>query len=205
MGLGDIITRFFAREVKSVSGLELPNVDLNPQPKPKKPKKEKPVKRTLALVILALAATLAVAQTATTAPTVQNFYAGGVSYSVNASPDIAGTGLYAHLLGSTGTYAFTAVDALTGTTKPFTVTTNIGAGVAQKLGTYGKVSFYVPTSAGISWNGSNTGWQWNSGAIATIPIKNNWYIAPTVRFLKSSVSNGSGYQPMFTVLVGYGK
>ena len=69
MGLGDIITRFFAREVKSVTGLELPNVDLNPQPKPPKKKKEKPVKRTLALVILALAATLAVAQTATTTTT----------------------------------------------------------------------------------------------------------------------------------------
>jgi hypothetical protein len=205
MGLGDIITRFFAREVKSVSGLELPNVDLNPQPKPKKPKKEKPVKRTLALVILALAATLASAQLPT------NIYALGASWNQGASPQIAGTGLYARLVSAdSGTYAFTSLDLLPIAKNPFTVTTNIGVGVSQKALTIGSVNFYIPTSAGISITGTNTGWAWTGGVLGDYTIKKNGkpsslHIMPNVRYLKSSVSNGSGYQLVGGVLGGWGK
>ncbi len=135
----------------------------------------------------------------------QNLYAAGASYSINAKPGVAGTGLYAHLVAGTGTYAFTAVDALPNTTKPFTVTSNIGVGIAQKLTTVGKVGIYLPTAAGISWSGANTGWQWNGGAAATIPLKNGYLLMPTVRFLKSSVSGGTGYQPIFGILFGWGK
>ena len=135
----------------------------------------------------------------------QNLYAAGASYSVNAIPGVAGTGLYAHLIADTGTYAFTAVDALPNTVKPFTVTTNIGAGIAQKVTTLGKVGIYIPTAAGISWSGTNTGWQWNGGAAAAIPLKNGYYLMPTVRFLKSSVSGGTGYQPIIGMLLGWGK
>ena len=144
-------------------------------------------------------------QASAPATDIQNLYAAGASYSVNASPGVAGTGLYAHLIADTGTYAFTAVDALPNTVKPFTVTSNIGAGVAQKVTSFGKVGIYVPTAAGISWNGTNTGWQWNGGAAATIPLKNGYYLMPTVRFLKSSVSGGTGYQPIIGVLFGWGK
>lgn len=143
--------------------------------------------------------------TLASASPIQNFYAAGGSYSVNASPSIAGTGFYAHLVANSGTYAFTAVDALPATKKPFTVTSNIGVGIAQKLGCLGKVCAYMPTSAGVSWSGSNTGWQWNGGALVTIPLKNNCYLAPTVRVLKSSVSGGTGYQPIVGLLFGWGK
>jgi len=134
-----------------------------------------------------------------------NIYAAGASYNVGGSPAIAGTALYAHLVAGTGTYAFTAVDALPNTLKPFTVSTNIGVGIAQKVATLGKVPIYMPTAAGISWNGGNTGWQWNGGVLASIHVKNGYYIMPTVRFLKSSVSNGSGYQPIVGVLFGWGQ
>lgn len=145
------------------------------------------------------------AQTTEAPADLQQIFAGGVSYSVNASPGIAGTGLYAHLVDSSGTYAFTVVDALPNTVKPFTVTTNFGVGVAQKVYTFGKVPIYVPAAAGFSWSGSNTGWQWNGGALASIHIKGNYYVMPTVRFLKSSVSNGSGYQPIIGLLFGWGQ
>lgn len=136
---------------------------------------------------------------------VVNLYGAGMSYSVNASPGVAGTALYAHQVSNSGTYAFTVVDALPATIKPFTVTSNIGIGVAQRVTTLGKVGIYMPTSAGISWSGTNTGWQWNGGAMAAIPLKNGYYLMPTVRFLKSSVSSGSGYQPIIGVLFGWGK
>jgi hypothetical protein len=135
----------------------------------------------------------------------QNVYAAGGSYSVGGSPAIAGTGLYAHLVTDRGTYAFSAVDAVPNTMKPFTVTTNIGVGVAQKIVTLGKVPIFVPTAAGISWSGSNTGWQWNAGALASIHLKGEYYLMPTVRVLKSSVSNGTGYQPIVGVLFAWGK
>lgn len=139
------------------------------------------------------------------APTqVQNLYAGGMSYSVGGSPAIAGTALYAHSL-SDGTYAFTAIDALPNTIRPFTVSTNIGAGVAQKIATIANIPIYVPTAAGISWSGSNTGWQWSGGVLASIHVKGPYYILPSVRFLKSSVSGGTGYQPILGILFGWGK
>ena len=60
-------------------------------------------------------------------------------------------------------------------------------------------------AAGISFNGTNTGWQWNAGALASIKLKNNWFVMPNVRLLKSSVSNGAGYQPIVGVLFGWGQ
>lgn len=143
------------------------------------------------------------------APTsIQNLYGAGVSYSINATPAIAGSALYAHQISADtvpGMYAFTVVDALPNTLKPFTITTNIGAGIAQKVVTLGKVPIFMPTAAGISFNGSNTGWQWNGGVLAAIHIKNQYYLMPTVRFLKSSVSNGTGYQPIIGLLFGWGQ
>lgn len=135
----------------------------------------------------------------------QSLYGAGVSYSVNATPSVAGTALYARLIGDGGTYAFTAVDAVPNTLKPFTVNTNIGVGVGQKVATFGKIPVYMPTAAGISFNGSNTGWQWNGGVLVAIHIKDQYYLLPTVRFLKSSVSNGSGYQPIVGLLFGWGQ
>jgi len=145
------------------------------------------------------------AQTVATPTGVQNIYAAGASYSINASPAVAGTALYAHSLNSAGTYAFTAIDALPATLKPFTVTSNIGVGIAQKVFTLGSVPVYMPTAAGISWSGTNAGWQWSGGGLASIHVKGNYYLMPSIRFLKSSVSGGTGYQPIIGLLVAWGK
>lgn len=139
------------------------------------------------------------------AQSVQNFYAAGVSYNNAAQPAIAGTALYAHAVGDSGTYAFSAIDAVPATLKPFTVTTNVGVGVAQKVVTLGSVPIYVPTAVGISWTGTNTGWEWNTGAMAVIHIKGSYTINPVIRVVKSSVSGGTGYQPIVGVLFGWGK
>lgn len=134
-----------------------------------------------------------------------NIYAGGLSFNGTASPRIAGTGLYARLISDgSGTYAFTVVDALPASARPFTVTTNMGVGIAQKLFTVGKVPIYVPATAGVAWTGSNLGWQWSGGALASVKLKGNWRVMPNVRFLKASVG-GAGYQPIAGILVGWGQ
>jgi hypothetical protein len=134
-----------------------------------------------------------------------NFYGAGGSYNFNAQPNIAGTALYAHYITSPGTYAFTVIDVLPNTVKPFTVTSNIGAGLAQKIFTIGKASLIMPTTAGISWSGTNTGWQWTGGGGVMVQVKDSFYVMPTVRFLKSSISDGSGYEPVLGVLFCWGK
>lgn len=152
---------------------------------------------------LLLACAVAFGQTASL-PT--NVYAGGVSFNNAASPKLAGTGLYARLVNDgTGTYAFSVFDALPTSYKPFTVTSNVGAGVAQHLFNIGKIPLYAPVSTGISWTGSNTGWMWNGGVMAAVKVKNNWHVYPNVRFLRSNVSNGSGYQVTAGVLIGFQK
>jgi len=133
---------------------------------------------------------------------VSNVYAAGVSFNSAGTPKIAGTALYAHLI-TGGTYAFTVVDALPTNLKPFTVTTNFGAGVAQKVFTVGSVPIYIPSSAGVSFNGTNTGWMWSTGAMGSVKLKHGWHVYPHVRIAKSSVSNGAGYQPIIGVLIGY--
>lgn len=131
-----------------------------------------------------------------------NLYAVGMNYSVNASPSVAGSLLYARLmLPDSKTWAFTNADFLPNTLKPLTVTNNIGAGIAQQIATLGKIPVYCITGAGVSWTGSNTGYQYNGGCMAAIKVK-NFDLMPSGRFLKSSVSNGTGYQPIFGFYIG---
>lgn len=139
------------------------------------------------------------------APQVQNLYFGGVSYNLGATPSIAGTGGYAHALNADGTYGFAVFDALPNTLQPFTVSTNVGGGVAQRVITIGKIPIYTPITAGFSWTGHNSGWQWSGGGAASIHIKGPWYFLPNVRFLKSSVSDGTGYQIIAGGWFGFGK
>lgn len=159
----------------------------------------------LLMVLFLCTSAQAQSSSSTEAAPIQNLYGAGVSYSVNATPAIAGTALYCRALNSglDGTYGCSMVDALPNTVKPFTVSTNIGAGIAQKAFTLGNVPVYVPTAAGISWSGGNTGWEWNGGAFASIHVKSRYYLMPSVRFLKSSVG-GSGYQPIIGLLLGRG-
>lgn len=156
---------------------------------------------TLALAVLALSIA-ALAQD----PQATNLYAAGVSFNNSGSPSVAGTALYAHSISDgSGTYAFTVVDALPSSYHPFTVTTNFSAGIAQKVFSIGKVPFYIPTAAGVSFTGTNTGWAWSTGALASIKVKTNWRIMPNVRVVKSSVSGGTGYQPVVGILFGWGQ
>jgi len=159
------------------------------------------MKKTFALVVLILVfAVCSFAQTSAT-----NIYAAGVSFNNGATPAVAGTALYARLLSDgSGTYAFTVVDALPVSAKPFTVSSNIGAGIAQKIFTIGKVPIFIPTSAGVSFNGTNAGWSWTTGALASIKLKGNWRVMPNVRIIKSSISNGAGYQPVVGLMFGWG-
>lgn len=160
------------------------------------------MKRFALALIIVLAAVFAHSQT----PQASNIYAAGLSFNQSASPAVAGTALYAHLLSdNSGTYAFTVVDALPTNVHPFTVTTNFGAGIAQKVFSIGSVPLYIPTAAGISFNGTNTGWQWSTGALASIKLKGNWRVMPNVRIMKSSVSSGAGYQPIVGIMFGWGK
>lgn len=145
--------------------------------------------------------TLLLAVTALAQPA-NNLAAAGMSYQPGAAPAVAGTGLYAKALaGGSGTFAFTVVDALPMTVKPFTVTTQIGVGIAQRVATIGKVDVFLPTSAGISYSGTNTGWAWTTGALASITVGAG-RVMPNVRLVKSSVSGGDGYAVIIGVLWG---
>ena len=136
---------------------------------------------------------------------IQNLYALGGSYNFNATPNFAATALYAHLVANPSTYFFTVIDILPNSTKPFIITNNVGVGLAQKMFTFGRVNLVVPTTAGVSWTGSNTGWQWTGGFAVIIQLNNNFYLIPTARYIKSSVSNGSDYQPILGLQLGFGK
>ena len=128
-----------------------------------------------------IAVALALCSLAAFAQTPQNVYAAGVSFNNSATPAIAGTGLYARSLNdASGTYAFTVVDALPNTVKPFTVTTNFSAGLAQRVFSIGKYPIFVPTAAGLSYTGTNLGWAWSTGGMTSIKLKGNWHIFPSV-------------------------
>lgn len=151
------------------------------------------------LVFLSLLlATTAYAQTSST----PNFVAAGVSWNQSATSQVAGTALYARALpGQTNTYSFTAFDAVPSSMSPFTVTTQMATGVAQRLVSFKGVNVYVPAAAGIAWSGTNTGWSWSSGVLASIPVK-SYFLMPNVRVVKSSVNNNSGYQLVVGVMFG---
>lgn len=161
----------------------------------------------LSLLLIVAAGTL-VAQSPTPTPInapIQNLYALGGSYNFSASPKFSGTALYGHLVVSPGTYFFGVMDIVQTTVKPYIITNNVGVGLAQKIVTMGKVSLIVPTTAGVSWTGSNAGWQWTGGLAFVIRLNSNLYLIPTARYLQSNVSNGSGTQPIIGVEFGFGK
>ena len=155
------------------------------------------------VLVLAMAA-LAQAPPPAQTTDLTNIYAAGISYNNGGKPQLSGSGLWAHKVADTGTYAFTVVDVVTVSKKPFTVSTNFGLGVAQKVFTIGKVPVFVPTSAGVSYTGGNTGWAWSTGALASIPFKGQYRIMPNVRLIKSSVDT-NGYQPVIGVMFGWGQ
>lgn len=158
----------------------------------------------LSLATLAVALLIVTGAAFAQTSTPSNLAAVGVSYQPGASPAVAGTGLYARLLSTTtNTWAFTALDALPATIKPFTVTTDTAVGVAQKVVTINGVDIYIPTAAGISWTGQNTGWNWSTGGLAVVKLgSSSWRLLPNVRVVKNSVG-GQGYGVIAGVLVGW--
>lgn len=144
----------------------------------------------------------ALGQTATPA----NIFGLGVSWnqsaSAAASQQIAGTAMYARQQTTGGTYAFTVVDAVPTTYKPFTVNTNFGVGVAQRVFALNDWTVYGTTAAGPSWSGANTGWAWTGGGIATHPLKSKYWYGLSARVVRSSVNNNSGSQFIFGVMFG---
>ena len=140
------------------------------------------------------------------AQALSNIYGAGASYNQNGVPSIAGTGLYAHLVSPTlGTYAFTVIDVLPNTQKVFTISTNIGVGVTQKLFTVKSIPVFVPSSVDVSVTGSNTGWAWTTGGAVVVHVKGDWYVLPNIRLVKSSVTNGTGYQTVVGALMAWGR
>lgn len=141
---------------------------------------------------------------------VSNLYMAGASFNNGGSQPVAGTALYAHeVIAPTdtykgATYAFTVIDALPLSKKPFTVSTSVGVGIAQRVFTLGKADIFIPTAAGIQWTGANVGWEWNTGAGAMFRLPKSLYLMPNVRILKGSVG-GAGYQPIVGVLFGWGQ
>lgn len=145
--------------------------------------------------------------TATTATDSLNIWGAGISWnqgaSSSAAQQIAGTAMYARQQTTAGTYAFTVFDAVPTTLKPVTVTTDVAVGVAQRLFTVTGWQIYLTAAAGPSWTGSNTGWAWTGGGMATHQIKtSSWWIGPNVRTLKSSVNGNSGYQLIIGLMAG---
>ena len=166
------------------------------------------IRLSLLTIALAACATCSAQTAQSPAETpIGNLYMAGASYSVGASPAVAATLFYATKLNASGTYMFNVLDILPSTVRPYTVTSNVAWGISQRLFTIDKIPVFTPTAAGISYTGTNTGWSWSTGVGAPFPVKNHpgWYIMPTVRVLKSSVSNGTGYQPIFGILGGWGK
>lgn len=134
-----------------------------------------------------------------------NIYAAGLSFNPASSPRVAGTGLYAHLMSDgSGTYAFTALDVVP-TSSTLQVTTNVSAGVAQKLATIANIPFYAPVAAGLSVNGPSLGFQWSGGVLGSVKIKGSWHALIGARFQNSAVSGGSGYQLLPSVLFSWGQ
>lgn len=166
-----------------------------------------PPKVGVVLIALLLGASTLNAQSSSSASTPQtlptNVYSFGVSYNNGTTPSVAGTAFYARLANSTsGTYGFTVLDILPTSLKPTVVTTNIGVGVSQKVLTVNNINFFVPVSTGLTVTGTNSGWNWTGGGLMDYTIKKGglptqYHIEPNVRFVKSTVSNGSGYQLIF--------
>jgi len=169
----------------------------------------------LLTALLFVAACVVYAQTPTPTTT-SNLYGLGSSWNNGASPSVAGTGFYGHRVANattastvTGagtvpgtsypTFAVTFLDVLPIAIKPFTVSTNVSVGVAQQVLSYNGISFAVLAAAGGSFTGTNSGWDWTGGVNAIYRIKKagvptHFGVWGGTRWLKSSVSNGAGYQ-----------
>jgi hypothetical protein len=158
------------------------------------------MRTTIASLIFAFAATLSFAQVAAVPSTPTrdslpgNIYAFGLTYNPNASPVVAGTGLYGRLVDNKGTYAVAVLDVVPTTAQPYTITTNPSAGVAQEFYAHANLKVFVTPSAGLSYSGTNTGYSYAMGGLITYDLSPSYALGFGGRLFKSNIS-GSGYQP----------
>ena len=181
------------------------------------------MKLKLMIPLVLLLAAVALGQATTPAPTAEailsgmpTIWAAGFTYNQAAgaaiSQQVAFSAFAAKPQTASGLYAYVLVDVIPTQFKPITVVTDTSVGVAQKVGpSIAGWSFYATAAAGPSLSGSNVGWNWNAGGLATHPIKagSKWSWAPAIRTVKSSINNSSGiaqsgYQLIFSLGVGTG-
>ena len=161
------------------------------------------MKKTLLLITILLVS--AIGLTAQTLPS--TLYGVGLAGSPSATPPVAGMGLFAKQVTGT-TYSATLFQVIPNNQQKFTVTSNIGTGIAQQLFVIPGTNYavYGMATGGVSWQSSNVGVSF-SGA-ATVPFRykqSNWYVLPFVGWNKSSVANGTGYQLTAGTIVSWGK
>jgi hypothetical protein len=147
-----------------------------------------------------------------TAPATEpiNLYAVGGSWNQSASgitaQQYAATAMYARAQTAAGTYAFTAIDLVPTSMTPVTLTTQTSVGIAQRVLSVAGWNIYATAASGPSWTGTNTGWAWLAGGMASHAVgKGNWRVMPNVRAIKSSINNNSGVQLIIGVMVGFGQ
>ena len=138
-----------------------------------------------------------------------NLYAVGGSWNQSASSvtsqQYAATVMYARSQTERGTYAFTALDLVPTSVAPITLTTQTSVGIAQRVLAVGGWNIYATAASGPSWTGTNTGWAWIAGGMASKAIgTKGWRIMPNIRTIKSSVNGNSGVQLIIGVMAGYG-
>ena len=139
-----------------------------------------------------------------------NVYAFGGSWnqsvSSQTSQQFAATVMYARSQTQSGTYAFTALDIVPTSVQPVTLTNQTSIGIGQRVLTLAGWRAYLTGATGPSWTGTNAGWAWIVGGMATHAIgKGGWMIMPNVRTIKSSVNNNSGYQLILGAMFGFGR
>jgi len=133
----------------------------------------------------------------------ENFVAAGASWNQYASPQIAGSLLYAKRLGADdSTYSFNYVDLISKNTEQFSTATSITAGIAQKLLVLGKAKVYGTTGVGIMAGGENIGYSWTAGGAVAIPLGKGFQVLPNVRVIKSSLTD---FQAIYGLMIGWGK
>jgi hypothetical protein len=110
--------------------------------------------------------------------------------------------MYAHRLTATGRqWSFSSFDVIPLPTNPYITMTSITTGVAQEIGHLGKLVVVLPVAAGITTNGTNTGWGWTSALLLSYPIS-HWRIMPNIRVNNTSVGQHSSPQMTFGIMIG---
>lgn len=171
--------------------------------------------KILLAVVLMFTAALALGQTtAVSTAHLTDLYGAGGAYSPNATPVGSAIAFEAHKLNASGTWSFTeflAVPQLpsktaAGTPTPFTMSSNVGTGVAQKFADFGAIPIYTTGTAGISWTGQDTSWQLNYGFMPVIPLKGKmagWYVLPFVQGMSGgSTIGGTRFEVGFAMAWG---